>query len=141
MDCILFLLNRACLSSMIWFLVYQGNSRVSRKGGAEVTTTIPDMLKDIVGAGPVFGYYLAGVSILALALTFYDKWAARRRHWRISEGALLAVSALGGSLAMLVTMRLLRHKTRKPKFMVGIPVIIAIQLAAYFFLQQRFMIP
>lgn len=29
---------------------------------------------------------------------------------------------------MLITMKLIRHKTRKAKFMVGIPVILALQL-------------
>ena len=31
---------------------------------------------------------------------------------------------------MLITMRLIRHKTRKKKFMIGIPVILILQLAA-----------
>lgn len=31
---------------------------------------------------------------------------------------------------MLITMRLIHHKTRKKKFMIGIPVILILQLAA-----------
>ena len=31
---------------------------------------------------------------------------------------------------MLITMRLIRHKTRKKKFTIGIPVILILQLAA-----------
>ena len=53
-----------------------------------------------------------------------------RGGWRVRESTLLIVSALGGSIAMLLTMLLIRHKTRKPKFMLGIPLIIILQIAA-----------
>ena len=74
--------------------------------------------------------YLAAISLLAIALTLYDKNAAKQRKWRVRECTLLLVSALGGSAAMLLTMRVIRHKTKHAKFMVGIPVIIALQIAA-----------
>jgi len=74
--------------------------------------------------------YLAAISLLAIFLTLYDKNAAKRRKWRVRERTLLLVSALGGSAAMLLTMRVIRHKTKHAKFMVGIPVIIALQIAA-----------
>ena len=48
----------------------------------------------------------------------------------ISEKTLLILSALGGSVAMLTVMLLIRHKTRHAKFMVGIPAIILAQYAA-----------
>jgi len=74
--------------------------------------------------------YLAAISLLAIILTLYDKRAAKQRKWRVRERTLLLVSALGGSAAMLLTMRAIRHKTKHAKFMVGIPVIIALQIAA-----------
>jgi uncharacterized membrane protein YsdA (DUF1294 family) len=40
----------------------------------------------------------------------------------------LIISALGGSAAMLLTMFLIRHKTRHAKFMIGIPVILTLQI-------------
>ncbi len=49
---------------------------------------------------------------------------------RVPEKTLLIISALGGSIAMLITMRAIRHKTQHAKFMVGIPVIILLQCAA-----------
>lgn len=73
--------------------------------------------------------YLLGVSLWAVALVLYDKRASRRGSWRIKESTLLLVSALGGSVAMLITMRHVRHKTKHAKFMVGIPVIIILQAA------------
>ena len=40
--------------------------------------------------------------------------------------------------AMLLTMLLIRHKTRHVKFMVGIPVIIILQLAIVFVIWKVF---
>ena len=76
------------------------------------------------------GIYLSAVSLWAIWLTLRDKRAARRSKWRVKERTLLLVSVIGGSVAMLVTMRCARHKTQHAKFMVGIPVIIIIQIAA-----------
>ena len=74
------------------------------------------------------GYFLI-ISLFAIGLTLHDKRAARRGEWRIRERTLLIVSALGGSVAMFVTMRIIHHKTRHKKFMVGIPAIFVIQVA------------
>ncbi|MDR0469510.1 MAG: DUF1294 domain-containing protein, partial [Peptococcaceae bacterium] len=68
-------------------------------------------------------------SLLAVFLTVRDKGAARKNAWRTKESTLIAVSLLGGSFAMLLTMLVIRHKTRRLKFMVGIPLIILAQIA------------
>ena len=75
-----------------------------------------------------FYYYLAAISVFAVLLTVYDKHAARKGKWRISESALLCTAALGGSAAMFLTMLLIRHKTKHIKFMAGIPLIILLQI-------------
>ena len=77
--------------------------------------------------------YLAAVSLWAVCLVLYDKRAARRGLWRVRERTLMLVSVLGGSVAMLVAMRIIRHKTKHAKFMFGIPVIIVLQIAAVIF--------
>ena len=74
--------------------------------------------------------YLIIVSLWAVVLTIFDKQAAKRGSRRVRERTLLLVSAIGGSVAMFVAMRLIRHKTKHAKFMVGIPVIIILQIAA-----------
>ena len=79
------------------------------------------------------GIYLAAISLVATALTLYDKRAARVGSRRVKERTLLMVSAIGGSVAMFVTMRAARHKTRHAKFMAGIPVILILQIAAGLF--------
>lgn len=74
--------------------------------------------------------YLLLINFVAVIVTIYDKRAAIRDRWRVSEFTLLLISALGGAPMMYLTMRLIRHKTRKMKFMIGIPVIFFFELIA-----------
>jgi len=74
-----------------------------------------------------FVIYLALVSLIAMIVTVTDKVKAIRHRWRIPECTLLLLSAAGGSLAMLLTMLVIRHKTRHIKFMLGIPIIMLFQ--------------
>ena len=75
--------------------------------------------------------YLLVISLIAFGVTVYDKWAAKKRpKHRTPERTLLIISALGGSVFMYLTMQGIRHKTQHKKFMIGIPVIIFLQLAA-----------
>ena len=79
----------------------------------------------------IFAYF-ALVSIVAICVTVSDKMRSKTKKYRTPEATLLAISALGGSVAMLFTMILIHHKTKHSKFMVGIPVIILLQLALAF---------
>lgn len=72
--------------------------------------------------------YLILINLVAVILTVYDKSAAIGHKRRIRESTLLMVSVFGGSIFMLLTMLFIRHKTRHPKFMYGIPLIIIIEL-------------
>lgn len=85
--------------------------------------------------------YIISISIVTVILTIYDKIAAKRRAFRISEATLILCAFLGGSVAELVTMLLIRHKTRHVKFMLGLPLIIILHIAvlvAVFFLMKVF---
>ena len=89
------------------------------------------MIRDLIFDHPMFFVgYLAAISLVAIIVCIYDKWAAKHatKH-RTPEATLLLLSALGGSVAMLLTMLLIRHKTKHAKFMVGIPLILVLQLA------------
>lgn len=77
-----------------------------------------------------FLIYLCVINILAAVITIYDKIAAKRLpRRRIPEKSLIILAFLGGSVGELLAMRIIRHKTKHKKFMVGIPVIIFLQLA------------
>ncbi len=73
--------------------------------------------------------YFIAVSVISVIITIHDKRAAARHARRVSERRLLILSALGGSVAMYITMQLIRHKTLHAKFMLGIPAIMVAQLA------------
>lgn len=75
-----------------------------------------------------FLIWFVAVNMLAFALCGWDKWAAKHDVRRVPERRLLAVCALGGSPAFLLGMVLFHHKTRKPRFAVGVPLILAVQL-------------
>ena len=82
--------------------------------------------------------YIAIISLISVIVCFYDKKISKKKRveLRIPEKVLLILSALGGSVAMFITMLLIRHKTKHFKFMVGIPVIIILQIAAIFGVMQ-----
>ncbi len=72
--------------------------------------------------------YLILINIVAIVITICDKLNAKFSKRRVPENTLLVISLLGGSIMMYLTMQLIRHKTRKRKFMVGIPLIIVLQI-------------
>jgi uncharacterized membrane protein YsdA (DUF1294 family)/cold shock CspA family protein len=49
----------------------------------------------------------------------FDKAAATKRTWRISESALLGWGLVGGWPGAIIAQRLLRHKTRKNRFVLA----------------------
>lgn len=76
--------------------------------------------------------YLIYINLLSVVICCYDKIKARKNCRRISERTLLLLSAFGGALFMLITMQIIRHKINKPKFMLGIPLFLAIQIFAIY---------
>ena len=77
--------------------------------------------------------YLEIVNLVAFALFGIDKRRAKKGLWRIPEATLILSAVVGGGIGALAGMYLFRHKTKKQKFTVGIPVIIGMQ-AAFFLL-------
>ncbi len=78
----------------------------------------------------VGGMYLAVINAVGFGIFGYDKWCAVHRQWRVPEKTLIAAALLGGSVGAYAGMKVFRHKTRHPKFSVGLPVILAAQCAA-----------
>ena len=78
--------------------------------------------------------YVAIISLISVIVCIYDKGISKKNRveLRIPEATLLLLSAFGGSVAMFVTMLLVRHKTKHVKFMLGIPLIMIAQAAAVF---------
>jgi uncharacterized membrane protein YsdA (DUF1294 family) len=68
------------------------------------------------------------LNIRAYWLMWRDKQAAKRGAWRISEAQLLGTAALGGAVGIYAGMCApLFHKAAKPKFRVGVPLLLLVQ--------------
>ena len=78
--------------------------------------------------------YLVTINAAGFVLMLADKQRAKKHRWRIPESVLLASAALGGSLGALLGMWLFRHKTRKAKFFVTVPLLLAAQCALLYWL-------
>lgn len=76
--------------------------------------------------------YLLIVNAIGFVLMLGDKRMAQKKLWRIPEATLLAMAAIGGSIGSLIGMYTFRHKTKHMKFTLGIPAILALQVAAFF---------
>ena len=70
------------------------------------------------------------VNALTAATYAYDKWQAKRGGGRLRERTLLGMAAVGGAAGALLAMRAVRHKTHKPAFSVGVPVLLLLQAGA-----------
>ena len=82
--------------------------------------------------------YLLTVNAAGFLLMLVDKFKARRNLWRIPEATLIGVALLGGSVGSLLGMYTVRHKTFHPKFSVGIPVILALQIITAVVILSKF---
>ena len=76
--------------------------------------------------------YLLIISVISIIITVIDKHNAQLNRYRISERTLFTTAVFGGSLAMLITMHSIRHKTKHKRFMIGLPVIIACQAVLFY---------
>ena len=77
------------------------------------------------------------INIAAFLLYGLDKQKARMNRWRIPEATLLGIAVLGGSVGAYAGMKAFRHKTKKPKFSIGVPAILILQAAAVVYLKMH----
>ena len=82
--------------------------------------------------------YLLIVNAAAFLLMLVDKIKAKKNRWRIKESTLMLSAAIGGSIGALAGMYTFRHKTLHRKFTIGIPLILAAQIAAVVFILYKF---
>jgi len=63
----------------------------------------------------VLFYYII-INVISFSFSALDKVKARKNKWRIKENTLHLFSFLGGVYGSLLSMKFLRHKTKKLKF-------------------------
>ena len=76
-------------------------------------------------------------TLIAFVLMGADKWKARHDNWRVPHKTLFRSAILGGSVGALAGMYLFRHKTKHLSFTIGMPVILALQIALVLALRFR----
>lgn len=88
----------------------------------------------------IIALYCAAVNLITWIVYGIDKRRAVNHAWRIPESTLLLLALIGGSVGALTGMYGFHHKTMKPRFQYGVPVILALQLAALFTVNYLFSI-
>ena len=90
---------------------------------------------------PLLLFYLVTINAAGFLIMLADKEKAKKHLWRIAEATLLTVAALGGSIGSLAGMKVFHHKTKKPKFYIGIPAILVLQILlcvfAYIYILEK----
>lgn len=69
----------------------------------------------------IFIIYYILISLYGVLITVSDKKRAVKGKRRISENHLMTTGLFGASLPMFITMKIIRHKTKHSKFMIGLP--------------------
>ena len=82
--------------------------------------------------------YLCLMNMITFLLYGLDKQKARMNRWRIPEKVLLGFAVCGGSIGAYAGMKMFHHKTSKPKFYIGVPVIFILQVVAIILVQYYF---
>ena len=79
-------------------------------------------------------YYFIIINIFNFCLFTMDKEKARKRKWRIPEAWLFFISFIGGSLGGLLSMNIMKHKTNKASFTLGMPILLIVNFISWFYL-------
>lgn len=81
--------------------------------------------------------YFVMMNLVGFISMGLDKRKARKHQWRIPEATLFTIALLGGVIGSIIGMRLFRHKTMHMKFVVGMPVILVLWVAAACLIQFK----
>ena len=74
--------------------------------------------------------YLTSINVLTFLAMGIDKYKAKNGHWRTPEKTLIMLVILGGGIGGIAGMRIFRHKTKKPRFYIGFPMILILEIIA-----------
>ncbi len=81
-------------------------------------------------------FYWIIINLVCIFITVKDKINAKKHRQRTPEIALMILGLLGGAEAMYITMKIIHHKTKHIKFMLGLPVEIILHAVIVFLLTK-----
>ena len=84
-------------------------------------------------AHKILTIYLGVINIVTFLFFAIDKYRAVKNKSRIRIVTLLGMAFAGGSVGALLGIYLLRHKTKKNYFTVGVPLMMGMQVLALFY--------
>ena len=96
----------------------------------------PHMAIEVYAVHMLVAY--VAMNLLGIFITRADKRRAQRDMWRVPEDVLMLIAILGGALGMYFGMLLMHHKTRYLKFMLGLPLIFAVHVAIFAWMQSEY---
>lgn len=79
-------------------------------------------------------FYIVIVNFITFLMFAIDKKKAIKNEWRIPEAWLLFFSFIGGSLGGVLAMKIMKHKTKKPKFTIIMPVLLLINILTVYYI-------
>lgn len=82
--------------------------------------------------------YLIIINLVTSLVFAVDKKRAQKGRWRIPEAWLFGLSLIGGSLGGLLSMKVMRHKTKKMSFVIGMPLLLIANLFLVYYLVRFF---
>lgn len=80
--------------------------------------------------------YFILINVGSFICYYIDKKRAIRNEFRISESALFIISFLGGAFGSLLGIKIFKHKTKKKKFIFGMPFIFILNIVGFLYLAQ-----
>lgn len=93
------------------------------------------MLGNISNSWFLIAYIL--FNMFGFLCMWFDKRAAIKGNYRISERFLLMVAFLGAVIGVWLGMLVFHHKTKKKNFMFGLPLIFFVHLVLLYYFNSR----
>ncbi len=78
--------------------------------------------------------YFFTVNVIGFSLFVIDKRKAIKHKQRISEATLWMIALIGGALGCYVSMHIMRHKHRKPIFVIGMAFLVIVNAIMFVYL-------
>lgn len=77
--------------------------------------------------------YLVVLNLIGFMIMGHDKSQASNHGRRVPEKRLFTIAAVGGALGAWLGMKVYRHKTKHPSFVIGLPVLFVLNMICIYY--------